>query len=161
MTQTTSITLHPATQDDLEFLYEVYASTRQDELAVTPWTEQQKADFLRFQFNAQHTYYQQNYAGAEFDVILMDGKPIGRLYVYRTPGEIRLMDMALLPEYRGRGIGSAFMQSLIDESKRRGVKIGLHVEQYNPAYRLYSRLGFREVEVRGIYVYMVREPHHA
>src|SRR5947207_14155770 len=92
--------------EDEPFLQQLYASTRAEELAQVPWTDEQKAAFCRMQFAAQRQHYQEHYAGASFDVIELEGQPIGRLYVARWASEIRIVDIGLLPEYRGRGIGS-------------------------------------------------------
>lgn len=163
MSDVNRVYLRPAADDtsDLAFLCALYASTRAEELAPVPWPDEVKAAFLRSQFEAQHAHYHQHYAGANFDVIMLDdaphgGVPIGRLYVHRTPGEFRLMDIALLPEYRNQGIGSALIEAVLAEADAAGVFVGLHVERFNPAYRLYSRLGFVDVEDREVYVYMTR-----
>lgn len=148
------ITLSAAQVKDEGFLYQVYASTRQEELAQVPWTELQKTEFLKSQHHAQHHHYHTYYPDANFDLILLDGQPIGRLYIERGAEELRLMDIALLPNYRNQGIGTALIQDLLEEAKHHQQFIGLHVEQFNPAYRLYERFGFRDVELRGIYMYM-------
>jgi RimJ/RimL family protein N-acetyltransferase len=101
-----SITLRPIRPGDEPFLYEVYASTRQEELKVVPWDDAQKAAFLQMQFDAQHAHYQEHFAGAAFDVVLVDGQPAGRLYVARWPGEIRIIDVAILPTFRNHQIGT-------------------------------------------------------
>src|SRR5204863_10048783 len=105
------IALRPITPEDMDFLCRVYASTRQDEMAlVTDWSEAQKTAFLQMQFNAQHAHYAEHYAHAQFQIILLDGAPIGRLYVDRRVKEIRIVDISLLPEYRNRGIGSGLLK---------------------------------------------------
>lgn len=152
------ITLAPAQASDEPFLYQVYASTRQEELAQVPWTPLQKTMFLTSQHQAQHTHYHAYYPEATFDLILLDGQPVGRIYIRRGVEELRLMDIALLPEYRNQGIGTSLIQALLDEVTERQQFIGLHVEQFNPAYRLYQRLGFQDVEIRGIYMYMTWMP---
>jgi ribosomal protein S18 acetylase RimI-like enzyme len=152
------ITLRPITADDMAFLQRVYASTREDELAQVDWTEAQKASFLRMQFEAQHKYYQANYAAARFQIIMADDRPIGRLYVIRWPQEIRIIDIALLPEYRGRGIGSAFLRDILADGQRRGLPVTIHVERFNPALRLYERLGFHILQDKGVYYLMEWSP---
>jgi ribosomal protein S18 acetylase RimI-like enzyme len=137
-----ALTLRPVTPDDRPFLERVYASTRSEELAAVPWTALQKAAFLRFQFDAQDHHYRLHYAQARFDVILASGAPVGRLYVDRGDREIRLIDIALLPEHRGAGIGSALLAELIAEARRAQKPLSIHVERDNPAQRLYRRLGF-------------------
>ena len=150
--------LRPATDGDRAFLRAVYGGTRVEELAAVPWTDAEKAAFLDQQFSAQDTHYREHYPTAEFLVILDGDEPVGRLYVDRWKREIRIMDIALLPQARGRGIGSALLGELIEESERSGKALSIHVELENPARSLYDRLGFEEVEERGVYVLMRREP---
>ncbi len=151
-------TLRAATSQDREILYRIYASTRADEMAVVPWSEEQKERFLRFQFDAQHSYYMEHFKRAAFDLILLDGEPIGRLYVDRRRDEIRLIDIALLPESRGRGIGGAIMREILAEGEQAGKLVRIHVEHNNPAMRLYHRLGFEKIEEQGVYHLMEWTP---
>ncbi len=155
------ITLRAAQPEDEEFLAQVYASSREEELSVVTWTEAQKAAFLRSQHEAQHSHYHTYYPDANFDLILLDGVQIGRIYVDRRVEELRLMDIALLPDYRNRGIGTKLIRDLMDEAAASQKFIGLHVEQFNRAYQLYQRLGFRDVEMRGIYMYMTWTPNES
>jgi len=153
-----TVSLRPISENDQGFLYRVYASTRSAELAQTDWDGAQKAAFLRTQFNAQHQQYMQRYAPAQFDLIVLNGEPIGRLYVARWPREIRIVDIALLSPYRRHGIGSALLHELLAEGGRRGVPVTIHVERFNPALDWYERLGFRQVEDKGVYLFMARPP---
>lgn len=155
------ITLRPITDNDLELLYAIYASTRQEELAQVTWAEGQKEAFLRMQFNAQHRYYQENYPGHQFQVILLDGKPAGRLYLHRRAAEIRIVDIALLPPFRNRGIGSTLLRDILTEGQQKGVPVTIHVESFNPALRLYERLGFRKAEDKGVYWFMEKAPERS
>ncbi len=134
----------------------MYASTRQQELAQTGWSESQKETFLRQQFETQSSYYHEHYSEASFDVILADGRPVGRLYVARWSEQIRIVDIAVLPEYRGAGIGTKLLEDLISESEASGKPLSIHVERFNPALRLYERLGFRAVADKGVYYLMER-----
>jgi ribosomal protein S18 acetylase RimI-like enzyme len=152
------ISLRPIRPEDRDFLFRVYASTRQEELALTAWDEEQKRVFLEGQFAAQDAWYRERYPGAALDVIVAGGVPAGRLYVHRREREIRLMDIALLPEHRGRGIGSSLLHDLVAESAAAGKRLTIHVEEYNPARRLYERLGFRKVGEHGIYHLMEWSP---
>jgi GNAT superfamily N-acetyltransferase len=146
------ITLRPIGPDDMELLLRVYRSTREEELAmVVDWTDEMKDAFVLQQFSAQHAWYQEHYVGATFDVILIDGAPAGRLYVHRRPDEIRLVDITLLPERRQGGFGTSILQDLLAEAAAAGKPLTIHVEIYNPAMRLYERLGFQPVEERGPY----------
>ena len=146
--------LRPIAPSDEAFLRAVYSSTREQELAIVPWDDAQKTAFLRMQFDAQHAYYQEQYAGASFDVILIDGQPAGRLYVERAAEEFRIIDIALLPEYCNRGIGTTLLRELHSEAAAEGKPLRIHVERFNPALRLYERLGFSQVEDKGVYLFM-------
>lgn len=152
------VSRRPLADADLPFLEALYAGTRTEELAGVPWTDEQKGAFLHQQFTAQHAHYQQHYPTARFEVLEVDGRSIGRLYVARWPQEIRLMDLALVAEYRGRGIGTALLRELIDEGGRSRRPLTVHVERMNPANRLYERLGFRLKEDKGVYLLLERPP---
>jgi ribosomal protein S18 acetylase RimI-like enzyme len=152
------VALRPAAPADRDFLLRVYASTREEELAMTSWDEGQKRAFLEAQFAAQDAWYRERYPGAALDVILADGVPAGRFYVHRREREIRLMDIALLPAYRGRGIGSSLLNGLFAEAAAAGKTVTIHVEAYNPARRLYERLGFTQIGEHGIYHLMEWRP---
>ena len=150
--------LRPIEDDDWEFVFRVYASTREEELRQVPWSEAEKENFLRFQFHAQRTYYAEHYAAAEFSIVEHEGNPVGRLYIDRREDEIRLVDIALLPEARGRGVGGALMADVLAEGERKGLLVRIHVESNNPAMRLYKRLGFEKIEERGVYWLMEWTP---
>jgi GNAT superfamily N-acetyltransferase len=152
------ITLRPTTDDDLPFLERVYASTRAEELAPLPWDDAAKGAFVRQQFVAQHTHYRAHYTGTAYLVVLRDGVPAGRLYLARWPDEIRVMDIALLPEHRGAGIGGRLLADVLAEGDATGKRVSIHVERFNPALRLYARLGFRPSADRGVYLFLERAP---
>ena len=164
-TQTTdlSIALRPAHAEDEVLLRQVYGSTRADELAQVDWSEAEKQAFVDAQFAAQKSSYINNYPGAEFLVVLAAGEPAGRLYLHRRPAEIRIMDLALLPTYRGRGIGSRLLRQIMAEAQADGLQVTIHVEKFNPALRLYQRLGFRVLKDKGVYYFLAweraPEPH--
>ena len=154
-----AVTLRPIREEDMEFLLRLYATTRADEMAmVVDWTDEQKEWFVRSQFQAQHAWYQEHYGDAQFDLLLLDGVPAGRLYVHRRAVEIRLIDISLLSELRGRGIGSTLLRELMIEAEAAGKPLTIHVEKYNPAMHLYLRLGFRPIEDRGPYDLMEWKP---
>jgi ribosomal protein S18 acetylase RimI-like enzyme len=158
MDSSASIAFRPIENADQGFLYRLYASTRQEELSVLDWTEAQKRDFLRTQFRAQHTYYMAQFASARFDLILLDGEPIGRLYLDRRKDEHRIIDIALLPEFRNRGIGGGLLRDILAEAQSAGLPVRIHVEQFNPALRLYRRMGFSETGENGPYYLMEWQP---
>jgi ribosomal protein S18 acetylase RimI-like enzyme len=143
------------------FLRAVYASTREEELRPLAWPPAQLDAFLRMQFDAQHTHYAQHYPDAAREVLMVDGEPAGRLYVHRGDDEILIVDIALLPAFRGRGIGSALVRELLDESDASGNPVRIHVEHQNPAMTLYLRLGFQPLEENGPYLLMERRPRRA
>ena len=124
-----------------------------------PWTDDEKAGFLRQQFEAQHTHYQRYYHDTTYDVILADAEPVGRLYVARWEHEIRLVDIALLPEHRRRGIGTRLLHEVLGEAASAGKTVSIHVEMNNPALELYERLGFQKMYDDGaLYNFMEWRP---
>jgi ribosomal protein S18 acetylase RimI-like enzyme len=140
------IELRPYRDDEIDFLLQLYATTRADEMRLLlDWSDQDKDAFVRSQFQLQHEHYTKFYAEATFDLVTEEGEPIGRFYVHRSPGEVRLMEVTLLPDKRNRGIGGALTRELVSEAARREQVVVLHVESWNPAIRLYERLGFVKV----------------
>lgn len=149
-----STVLRAANPSDEAFLRDVYASTRAEELMQVPWTDEQKRAFTDMQFTAQDTYYREHYPTAEFLVIEQYGTPIGRLYVDRWENEIRILDIALLPQFRGAGIGTKLLVELREEARGAGKVLTIHVEKFNPALHLYERLGFKQKQDKGIHLLM-------
>lgn len=156
-----AFTLRPAGEADLPFLARLYASTRSEELAAVDWSEERKEAFLRQQFEAQHRWYAEQYAGASFDVVLVGGEPAGRLYVARWDREVRIVDVSLLPAHRGQGLGERLLREVLAEAAAAGKPVTIHVERFNPALRLYGRLGFAVVEDKGVYLLLRRSPPDA
>lgn len=152
------LTFRRIAEADLPFLARLYASTRKDELAVMPWSDAQKAAFLDMQFRAQHAHYQQHYPDADWLVTMRGGADIGRLYIERWPTRHCLIDIAFLPEHRGRGLGEALLRDVMDEAAAAGRDVSIHVEKFNPAMRLYRRLGFVTEEDKGVYDLMRWSP---
>jgi ribosomal protein S18 acetylase RimI-like enzyme len=123
---------------------------------VVPWDDAAKEEFLRMQFDAQDRAYREQNPDGSFDVITRDGVPAGRLYVSRRATEIRIVDIALLPEHRGAGVGTGLLRELIAEGERSGKPVTIHVERGNRARTLYERLGFVQVAENGVYALMER-----
>lgn len=137
---------------DIPFLRRLYISTRWEELApVIDWTVAQKIAFLESQFALQRHHYRKYYGASEFAVIEKNGGPAGRIYIDRQDSLLAVVDIALLPEYRGQGAGTALMQAVCAEARAAGKKVSICVEKFNPAQNLYRRLGFREVADEGIH----------
>jgi ribosomal protein S18 acetylase RimI-like enzyme len=145
------VALRPATEADRDFLVGVYGSTRDEELSQVAWADGQREAFVRMQFDAQDAEYHARNPDGAFDVIEVGGRAAGRLYVDRRPGDIRIVDIALLPDFRGQGIGAHLIGQLMDEAAASGCKLSIHVEVHNRAARLYDRLGFAVVAELGIY----------
>ena len=118
---------------------EVYASTRLEELEAFGWDENQKQAFIKMQFLAR----ERSQPRVDNKIILLNGRPVGRMLVDRTETPMVLRDIALLTEYRNAGIGSRLIQELMTEAASAGKPIRLHVVASSPAVRLYERLGFR------------------
>lgn len=150
------VSLRAKTPDDEGFLLSVYASTREEELAQVSWPEGAKEAFLRQQFDAQRREYDARFPDAEYDVILFEGRPAGRLWIGRDDDEIRILDIAILPEFQNRGVGRALLRRLMDEGRRTGKRVRHTVFILNEAAkRFYERLGFRTIEViNGAYIHM-------
>ncbi len=144
---------------DLPFLAKVYASTRAEEMAVvTIMTDAQKAAFLGAQFQLQHSHYQKYYPQADWLVTMRDGQDIGRLYIERWPSQHRIIDIAFLPEHRRKGYGEPLLRDLMEEAAAAAKDVSIHVEKFNPAMRLYLRLGFQVEEDKGVYDLMRWKP---
>lgn len=139
-----SITLRPVTPDDEPFLYRTFASTRIDELAALGWDSAQQELFLRMQYNMQSRVFAAQHPEADHHIILYNDEPAGRLMVNRAESEMTMIDLALLPEYRGAGIGSFLIKELLAEALATNRPLRLHVLKSNTAaIRLYERLGFK------------------
>jgi GNAT superfamily N-acetyltransferase len=136
--------------EDEAFLRRLYASTRAEEMAYVPWTEEQKEAFLNMQFDLQHKHYRTYHPLAEFMIVLFRGEPAGRFYLDRSGEALLLIDIALSPEYRGLGLGSHLLTNLLDEALAASKPVRLHVETSCRAVTLYQRFGFIPVEEQGI-----------
>ena len=156
-----AVVLRPETPEDAPFLRHLYGTTREMEMQLMPWSEEQKREFLDMQFRAQSTHYRESYPDCEFLVIEVDGERAGRVYIDRDDAAIHLVDIALLPHHRGRGIGGRMMDGILEEGRARAKKVSIYVEYFNPARRLYDRLGFRALDTNGVYLRMVWEPELA
>jgi ribosomal protein S18 acetylase RimI-like enzyme len=153
-----SVTFRNEIPEDDQFLAELYASTREEELRPVPWTDEQKRMFLRSQYDAQCAHYRQHYYDADFLVMERDGERVGRLYLHWLNDDLRIVDIALMPSSRGHGIGREILEALMEDAAAKGCSVSIHVEINNPALRLYQRLGFRHVDEHGMYLLMQWDP---
>ena len=145
------VALRPVTAEDDLFLFALYASTRAEELALVDWSAEEKQAFLQMQFAAQGSHYTAHFPQAQFDLILRNGREAGRLSVARTDEFLHIVDIALLPEHRNAGIATALISKLQNEAASTSKPLRLHVESFNPVWRLYERLGFQKVREVGLY----------
>lgn len=148
---TGEVTLRPAQAQDRELLLAVYAAGRAEELDQVAWEPGTREEFVRSQFDLQDREYRRTNPDGLFDVIEVDGRAAGRLYVDRRPGELRIVDIALLPVHRGLGLGAAIIGSLQEQARAEGRIVSIHVEVHNRAARLYERLGFTIAADLGVY----------
>ncbi|MDB6025631.1 MAG: GCN5-related N-acetyltransferase [Verrucomicrobiales bacterium] len=154
-----SVLLRPALEKDESLLFQVYFSTREAELALTDWDQQQKHAFVLHQFTAQNQHYQTRYPGAELQVIEFKGEAVGRLYTHEFPDRIHIMDITLLPGARKQGIGRFLLEQLQSRAQQQNKRVTIYVENYNPAKRLYERLGFTRKASEGeVYDFMEWNP---
>lgn len=150
-----TLRLRPVTPDDDAFLLSVYDSTRAEELAQVEWAEGQREAFLKWQFDLQRREYDMRSPDAEYNVILIDDEPAGRIWIARTDEEIRLLDIAILSAFQNRGAGTILLCKLIDEAKATGKRLRHMVFVLNDdATRFYDRLGFVVIEDLGGYQHM-------
>ena len=149
------ISLRPIQDEDLMVLSKIYGSTREKELKqVADWNDEQKKAFVLQQFMAQHEYYQKNYTGAAFYVIQKNNDSIGRLYIHENFQEkgVRIIDIALLPQWQNRGIGSSILKDILAKASTLNRAVSIHVETFNPAMKLYKKLDFEKIsETNGVY----------
>lgn len=144
--------LRPEAEADVPFLRRLYVSTRWREVEpIVDWSEAQKLAFLESQFALQRHHYRTYYAETDWGVIERNGVPMGRIYIDRQVTTLLVVDVALLPEWRGKGVGTALMWAVMHEARDAGKSVTVSVEKYNPAQTLYRRLGFRETADEGMH----------
>jgi ribosomal protein S18 acetylase RimI-like enzyme len=152
------VRLRPECEEDRDFRYQLFCDSRQPEFALVlpPDVFQQ---LMAHQFQAQTVSYRAQFPQARFDIIELDGRPIGRIVVDRPGDRLHLIDQAIVPEMRGRGIGTAIMRALMDEAAARRVPVTLEAASSNdPSMRLYLRLGFVPTETAQPYIELAWTP---
>ena len=152
------LNLRPVTDADLPLLARLYASTRLEEVAQTGWPPELQQAFLQQQHEAQHSHYKAAFPQAEWSIIERADDAVGRLYWYERTDDLHVMDITLLPEFRGGGWGAAVLSDFLAHAADVGKGVTIHIEKTNPARSLYDRLGFRLVEDRGLYDYLRAVP---
>ena len=154
----TRITLRPVAEADGELLLELYTSSRAQELAVVPWTSEQKKVFVEMQFKAQQSHYKAEYPQAEHSMICLDGVPVGRVYLDRRAEKFQILDITVLPQQRNAGVGSHVLRQIMEEATGSGKPVSIYVETFNPSLRLFERLGFLRAQEMGMHFLMKWEP---
>jgi len=140
------LSLRPVRTDDEGFLFRVYSSTRADEISKLPWNDNQRNSFMQMQFTAQCTDYSRRFPDGEHQIIILEDQCAGRLYIARNKDEIRILDIALLPEYRNKGIGKSIIEGLTREASETHRPIRIYVERNNRALNLFECIGFMVVQ---------------
>jgi len=150
-----TLTLRTVTVSDNEFLLSVYASTRAEELAQVEWQEGQQQAFLTWQFEMQRREYDTRFPEAEYKLILIDGQPAGRIWIGSNDEQIRLLEIALLPEFQNRGAGTMLLRRLMEQAAEAHKPLRHMVFVLNnDAHRFYERLGFKIIDDLGAYKHM-------
>lgn len=143
---------------DEKLLIEVYASTRAEEMARVPWSQEQKDAFVRMQFLAQKNHYAAEYPEASHDIICFDSQAVGRLYMDRGQEKFHILDITVLPQFRGSGVGSTVLKQILAEAGRKGKPVTIYIESFNPSLRLFGQLGFERLTEDGFQLLMQRLP---
>ncbi|WP_274653904.1 GNAT family N-acetyltransferase [Paenibacillus humicola] len=146
--------IRPASSEDETFLYELYASTRAEEMKLWAWDERTAESFLRMQFAAQSRSYREQYPELRLRIVTVNGDRAGRISTCRLEKALLVVDLSLLPAFRGQGIGQRLMEAVQREASDLRLPVRLRVAKGNPAKRLYERLGFQTTADDGVYEQM-------
>jgi GNAT superfamily N-acetyltransferase len=146
---------------DIDFLKQLYFSRRAHEFSQLGLPQAALHALLEQQFGAQQRHYRSVYSHGEFLIVMLaaGGEPVGRLCLSRDASEILVVDIAVLPAQRNKGLGSALLKAILVEADAKKCAVGLHVDPRSPALRLYQRLGFAAQHLNGADLYMRIEPN--
>jgi ribosomal protein S18 acetylase RimI-like enzyme len=144
-----AVTTRPMNDDDSMLLFELYASTRADELSRSGWATPQQRSFFRMQAQNQERYFLRHYDHLDRRTICINGFSAGRLLVDRPSQAIVIVDLALLPAFRERGVGSMLIRSLLEEAAERGLTVHMELQKNSDALQTCERLGFRHADDLG------------
>jgi len=141
-----TVIVRPALPQDEIFLFDLYSAIREPEFALAAITAAQRVELIRMQFRAQLSAYTAAYPNSCYHLVLLDGKPVGRLWVAPGDGEYHLVDIALHPSVQNKGIGTVVIQRLQQEAAKAHLPIRCTVFRFNPgSLRFHQRLGFHIV----------------
>jgi len=155
-----NIKLRAVQPEDEAFLISVYGSSREQELAMVPWTDEQRRAFVKFQYTAQLNFYQTEFPNSEHWVIVADGEPVGRLFLDRREAQIRILDITILTPHRGKGIGLPVIRYVMDEAAAGGKSVGINLDLFSTSQPTFERLGFKPTEKTDshtLYVWQIGE----
>jgi GNAT superfamily N-acetyltransferase len=154
-----TLAVRPALPQDEIFLYELYSAVRAPEFALAPISATQKEHLMRMQFRGQMSTYAQIYPNSCYHIVLLDGKPVGRLWVAPSDTDFRLVDVAIHPSLQGKGIGTVLIQRLQQEAAKARLPIHCCVFRFNPgSLRFHQRLGFAIVREDQMYYHLEWRP---
>jgi ribosomal protein S18 acetylase RimI-like enzyme len=150
-----TIAVRPALPQDEIFLYELYSAVRGPEFALAPITPTQREHLIRMQFRASMSAYAQMFPNSCYHLVLLDSKPVGRLWVWKGPAEFHLVDIAVHPSVQSKGIGTALVQRLQQEAAKARLPVRCTVFRFNPgSLRFHQKLGFTIVRADEMNYYM-------
>lgn len=147
--------LRPEQEQDQAFRFQLFCESRPAEFALLQFEPAVFDQLMRFQFQAQTLSYRADFPNARFDIIELNGAPIGRIVVDRPGTVLHIVDQAIVPSLRSRGLGTTIMKALMDEAGAAGLPVRLKVALSNdPSMRLYLRLGFKPIHSEPLHVEM-------
>lgn len=150
-----NITLRPITQADTPFLLSLFVELRAVEFAFLPLAPEQRDALIDSQYRLQLQHYLTHYPNQDYQVVVCQGKPIGRLLLSRMPDELRIVDISLMASMRGQGLGTMLITHTLQLAKHSLLPVTLHVDIHNPAHSLYRKLGFEVTEQSGAQFLMI------
>ena len=154
-----TLAVRPALPQDEIFLYDLYEAIRGPQFALAPITPAQREHLLRMQFRAQTSAYTQQFPNSCYHVVLLDGKPVGRLWVAPVSGGFHLVDIGLHPDAQSKGLGTVLIQRLQQEAQKAKLPISSMVERINAgSLRFHKRLGFSIVREDLLHYYLEWRP---
>ncbi len=154
-----TLAVRPALPQDEIFLYDLYLAIRGPQFARVPITPAQKEQLLRMQFQAQLSSYTQQFPNSCYHIVVLDSKPVGRLWFAPVNGGFHLVDIAIHPNFQSKGLGAVIVQRLQAEAQRAKLPIGSTVDRFNPgSLRFHQRLGFTIVREDQLQYYMEWRP---